>query len=159
MRGVSGEDSEVGEGAGHRKGATILVSEVPGSRKGDVPSHGASGGELSRVSVEKSSGTHSSVVSGSEHGSTSSVETGMAKVTSTTTDVPQRSWKLTLLVNCLVGLVIAHVMWMLIRFPIVRVEHLPLWVEIARLWQPGCMRVWVVKLHLLKPQVQRLVLG
>ena len=56
---------------------TTIVSAVPGSRKGDAPSQVTGGDELPSVSVKKPMGKHASVVNGSEHRSTCSVQTGV----------------------------------------------------------------------------------
>ena len=107
-------------------GFATSVSAVPGSGTGGAPNRGAGGGELSSVSVKKPVGKRASVVSVSERESAGSVETG---VTREATAIP--STKPTLLQNCLVGLLMVPVVALVIRFLIVRVEHLPLWVVIV----------------------------
>ena len=64
------------------------MSLTAGSGKGDASSHS---GELHSVSVETRKGKRAGVVSGSEHGSVSSVEAGKTRVTSPTTVLPQKS--------------------------------------------------------------------
>ena len=111
----------------HSSGVATIVSAVPGSETGGAPSpspsHGADGGELSSVSVKEPVGKHASVVSGSELGS---VETGVAREASPTTVIPSK------VLETGPGLLMIPVVTLVIRFLIVKVEHLPLWVVIAR---------------------------
>ena len=65
----------------------LRLSLTAGSGKGDASSHG---GELHSVSVETPKGKHAGVVSGSEHGSVSSVEAGETRMTSPTTVVASK---------------------------------------------------------------------
>ena len=65
----------------------LRLSLTAGSGKGDASSHS---GELHSVSVETPKGKRAGVVSGSEHGSVSSVEAGETRVTSLTTVVASK---------------------------------------------------------------------
>ena len=65
----------------------LRLSLTAGSGKGDTSSHS---GELHSVSVETPKGKRACVVSGSEHGSVSSVEAGKTRVTSPTTVVASK---------------------------------------------------------------------
>ena len=65
----------------------LRLSLTAGSGKGDASSHS---GELHSVSMETPKGKRAGVVSGSEHGSVSSVEAGETRVTSPTTVVASK---------------------------------------------------------------------